>query len=203
MRSRSGHRAVAILAILAILFALSLPQAAVAVASTAGKASGPALAAACHSRVVRAHTAEVCVPRGILGDPRVAGGLAAVAAALGVIVKKCVERGGCPNEQDRQRQRHSEEVHHIVAQTDRRATTARNILHKVHIGINSPENLVTLPTSFHRRLGSNAYYGGVNDMLYWAYEDAPKNFKTRFDHVFNALFYIREELVLQSRNAET
>jgi len=59
----------------------------------------------------------------------------------------------------------SVEIHHIVAQGDSRAFSARAILSAVGIGINDPMNLVPLPRSIHKPLHTTAYYDAVNRLL--------------------------------------
>jgi A nuclease family of the HNH/ENDO VII superfamily with conserved AHH len=162
---------------------------------------GVATASRCRHRPPDAHAAQVCVPPGVLRDPRVAAGLAAVSAALGAIAKACIDRGGCPNRDDLRRQRKSDELHHIVAKYARMAAEGRRILGLVRIGIDSHENTVLLPTSFHRRVHTSAYYAAVNRTLYWAYEDAPSDFDHRFNDVFDALYYIKATLKLAAAAA--
>ena len=112
-----------------------------------------------HKRRTCAHAAgagETCPAPGSIADPRVAAALAAVSGALLAVIEACRNRGGCPNEQDTKKGRTGMELHHIVAQTAPLAAPARAILVKVHVGINSAENTVLLPYTFHRRLHTTA-----------------------------------------------
>lgn len=57
-----------------------------------------------------------------------------------------------------------DEAHHIVATGAARAAPARNVLARFGIDIDSAENGVFLPRSFHCALTQD-YYHAVNDML--------------------------------------
>ena len=53
------------------------------------------------------------------------------------------------------------EVHHIVAQKDRRAASSRSILSKYKIGIESSYNKVSIRKTFHKHLHTNSYHTSV------------------------------------------
>jgi len=53
-------------------------------------------------------------------------------------------------------------LHHIVAQNTLKAAPAREILNRLSINVNAPENLVLLPAKYHARLHTNLYYNQVN-----------------------------------------
>ena len=61
------------------------------------------------------------------------------------------------------------EVHHIVAQRDPRAETARWVLKKVGMKVSDEENLIAIKKGLHKRLHRNNYYSMVNSTLQSAY----------------------------------
>ncbi|MGG6447376.1 DNRLRE domain-containing protein [Pseudobacillus badius] len=61
------------------------------------------------------------------------------------------------------------EVHHVVAQTAKRAAPARKIISKVGIGVQDKINLISIKTGMHRRLHTNLYYDTVNALFDMAY----------------------------------
>jgi len=58
-----------------------------------------------------------------------------------------------------------EAAHHIVAYGSKKAKEARRALEKWEIGINSADNGVFLPTPYHRRVHTDAYYEALNESL--------------------------------------
>ena len=55
----------------------------------------------------------------------------------------------------------SEDVHHIVAQTDRRAAGTRAHMEEHGVGVQHPANKVGLPRSLHARIHTNTYHSAV------------------------------------------
>ena len=53
------------------------------------------------------------------------------------------------------------DVHHIVAQRDRRAERTKNYIEKYGITTSSPYNLVTIKRTLHKHLHTNAYHAAV------------------------------------------
>lgn len=61
-------------------------------------------------------------------------------------------------------------IHHIVAQNDKRAKPAQDVLEEIEINrFTDPVNLVQLPAYYHRRLHTDAYYEYVNNVIVGAY----------------------------------
>ena len=54
------------------------------------------------------------------------------------------------------------EVHHIVAQTDRRAEYSRKVINSYLIFVWHPVNLVTISKTLHKHLHTNAYFAAVD-----------------------------------------
>ena len=57
------------------------------------------------------------------------------------------------------------EVHHIVAESDRRASDSRKLIKKYGISVNSNWNLVTISKTLHKHLHTNAYHAAVYSVL--------------------------------------
>ena len=62
----------------------------------------------------------------------------------------------------RSRQYRGTEVHHIVAQTDRRAKYSRQVINSYLIFVWHPVNLVTISKTLHKHLHTNAYFAAVD-----------------------------------------
>ena len=82
-------------------------------------------------------------------------------------------------------------VHHIVAQTDRRATPARYILSLINLSVNSTINLVLVKDTVHRRLHTNWYYNTVNHMIMDAYLAAGLDKAMQFKKVTDVLMSLQ------------
>jgi RHS repeat-associated protein len=89
------------------------------------------------------------------------------------------------------------EVHHIVAQTARKAQPARDVLKRVGIGVNHKRNLVSIKTGLHRRLHTNKYYETINDIMNSAYSKK-YSYSTNQLRVFTALDLIKAWLLSKS-----
>jgi len=88
-------------------------------------------------------------------------------------------------------------VHHIVAQTARKAQLARDVLKRVGIGVNHKRNLVSIKTGLHRRLHTNKYYETINDIMNSAYSKK-YSYSTNQLRVFTALDLIKAWLLSKS-----
>ena len=98
--------------------------------------------------------------------------------------------------------RSNEESHHIVAQNDRRAIPAATILNMIYPrGVNDAANIVSIKTSLHRRLHSNAYYIAVNFLIVSAYDLANGDVDQQRLNVQNTLNAIKTVLLGMSAMA--
>lgn len=98
------------------------------------------------------------------------------------------------NANHRESTRTSNHVHHIVARTHQRAQSARNIYFLYWNSIDNIINLVSLRSSFHSRLHTNAYFDAVNAILRTANNNS-YTVTNRGTHVSNAMHGIRVLLV--------
>ena len=79
--------------------------------------------------------------------------------------------------------------HHIVAQNDRRAQPAQEVLETVGINrFTDPANLVQLPAFYHYRIHSEAYYDYVNTVIVNAYQAGGR------ESVYSALAVLKWEI---------
>lgn len=63
------------------------------------------------------------------------------------------------------RKYNSNEKHHIVAKSDRRASNSRKILNKYGISVNDKCNLVSIRKTLHKHLHTNAYHNSIYSVL--------------------------------------
>ena len=86
----------------------------------------------------------------------------------------------------------SDEIHHIVARTDRRAIPAATILRKLFKdGTEIEENLIKIKYGLHRRLHTNVYYAFVNAAIKGAV-DSTNSISQKKDMVKSALILLKE-----------
>jgi hypothetical protein len=86
------------------------------------------------------------------------------------------------------------EYHHIVPQGASKTQGARDILYKVGIGINSPENIIILEYGKHRGIHTTAYYEHVNNIITSVYDPNASVFSNRL-RVERALMELRREIM--------
>lgn len=87
-------------------------------------------------------------------------------------------------------------MHHIVARTAPRAEAARKILvERCNLGVEIPENKVSLKSGLHNRLHRKKYYTMVNKRLKSAYYGKQCSHKQRVKRVKNALLEIKSYLL--------
>lgn len=88
------------------------------------------------------------------------------------------------------------EDHHVVAQNAPKASSAREILSQVGIGINSQQNMMPISTGLHRRLHTNLYYKWVNDVIISAYNSAGGDAALQRKNVEGALAAIKSFIIV-------
>ena len=88
-------------------------------------------------------------------------------------------------------------VHHIVAQNDKRAAPARDILNYLFGSVNISKNLVPLSASFHMHLHTSYYYASVNALICSAYRSAGDDIDRQREAVTAALEILRYILLAQ------
>ena len=73
------------------------------------------------------------------------------------------------------------EVHHIVAQTAKKAAPARDVLkHKsVKIGLHSSTNTVSIRYNLHKRLHTDSYYDAINALMIKSFNNGTSGAKER------------------------
>ena len=83
-------------------------------------------------------------------------------------------------------------VHHIVAQTDPRATHSRMILEYLfEHGVNDGRNLILVEATVHQRLHTNLYFSLVEYAIVDAFESAKPNRQAQIESVTTALMWLR------------
>ena len=88
------------------------------------------------------------------------------------------------------------EDHHVVAQNAPKASSAREILSQVGIGINSQQNMMPISTGLHRRLHTNLYYEWVNGVIISAYNSAGGDAALQRKNVEGALAAIKSFIIV-------
>lgn len=87
------------------------------------------------------------------------------------------------------------EYHHIVPQNASACQGAHDILYKVGISIDSPENIIILDYSTHRHIHTVAYYARVETDITSAYIEGDSQFANRV-RVEAALLELRLEILM-------
>ena len=86
---------------------------------------------------------------------------------------------------------HSSEKHHIVAKSDSRAATGRNILKIAGLSVEDDYNLVFVKYSMHRRLHTSDYHYSVGTFLTDCKNRGKGDYKEIRQNVINGLYVIK------------
>ena len=82
------------------------------------------------------------------------------------------------------------EVHHIVAKSDRRAAKSRAILKSNKISVNDKCNLVSVKKTFHKHLHRNTYHSSVYSVLKYANKGTKSKRKARIQGCLVFIGYV-------------
>ena len=90
------------------------------------------------------------------------------------------------------------ELHHIVAKSDYRASSSRRILSRYKISVNSSYNLVSLKKTLHRHVHTNSYHAAVYIVIR-SLEGKSGSYNTKKNRVIGALIFISAVLSAANR----